>query len=334
MLVGALAQIAVHPIVEFRDGDRAVGLDAPARVEDEVRCRRDRQPLVGPRVAFERLGGDAHAEVALAVLPAIPGGDDAVAIFDARMGEVLSGRLGIVCHDPERAEQQTRPEQQTLETAHRWLLGIGDWGKRRAAPTRLRLFHDARWAPWMQRPALAVPRREVGGRKSDRLGGRSSPQRTQRSAEKMRGLQHRTARGTLRRRQFRERSAFSLPRSAFPCYAGRMSDAPQPKLRWYQFSLRSLLLLCWPARWCAVGSARKCNGQGSRSRRSRRSRNWVAWCCMTTSMMPRWPDRRCGAARPSLAAKTPWGRLLRQCCLRLPPGHAMSRTPAWSTSKG
>ena len=33
-----------------------------------------------------------------------------------------------------------------------------------------------------------------------------------------------------------------LPRCEFPWYPGAMSDAPQPKLRWYQFSLRSLLL--------------------------------------------------------------------------------------------
>ena len=33
-----------------------------------------------------------------------------------------------------------------------------------------------------------------------------------------------------------------LPRFAFCWYAGGMSESPTPKLRWYQFSLRSLLL--------------------------------------------------------------------------------------------
>ncbi|MBP7935835.1 MAG: hypothetical protein KA354_14405 [Phycisphaerae bacterium] len=65
----------------------------------------DVRPGLGPGVAFECFLGDADAEVALSVLSAEPGSDDAVAILGDGVGEVLPCGLGFLGGDGDGAEQ-------------------------------------------------------------------------------------------------------------------------------------------------------------------------------------------------------------------------------------
>ena len=120
---GSLAKIAVHSIVKpVTDADFPVALNAPRTREDEVGRRHDRDGLVGPGIAFERLGGNADAKVKLAVLAPIPWCDDPVAVFDGRMGEILLHGLGVGCRRAEWPEQHSGEKQLGKGTAHRWLL--------------------------------------------------------------------------------------------------------------------------------------------------------------------------------------------------------------------
>ena len=119
----ALAHVAVVPVAELGvDENGPIGLDGPVPVEYEMRRRHDRQVLVGPGVAFERFGGDADAEVALAVLSPVPGGDDAVAVLDRRVGEILLGRSRIVRGDVDRRKENNRQDQGTNWAMHRRTL--------------------------------------------------------------------------------------------------------------------------------------------------------------------------------------------------------------------
>ena len=106
-----LADVGVHPIVQLRaDEDGAVGLDPPAPGENEIGRRHDRHFLVRPGIAFERLGGHADAEVALAVLAAIPRRDDPVAVLDDRMGEVFLHRRRVGRRRRDRPSEHAQQE--------------------------------------------------------------------------------------------------------------------------------------------------------------------------------------------------------------------------------
>jgi len=77
-----LAEVAVRPVVDRRDADRAIRLDVPRAAEHIFRHDGHGLLRVGPRVAFERLRRDPHAEIELAVLPLVPRRDDAVFVLD------------------------------------------------------------------------------------------------------------------------------------------------------------------------------------------------------------------------------------------------------------
>ena len=90
-----LANVPVVPIAGSLGQDHAVGSNLPVAAEHVIGIRSDGGVGRGPGIALERLGRNAHPEVALAVQAFVPRGDDAMRVHHRIVGVIVPvGRPG------------------------------------------------------------------------------------------------------------------------------------------------------------------------------------------------------------------------------------------------